>query len=117
LKAWPEYPKAHDARGVIYLRTGAYDKARADFDAALGIFPNVAFSFYGRGLAKLKLGDVDGSNADIARATGDEPAMASQFAIYGLKADVSLVAAPPACNTSPGAAARNLAVISQCEAV
>ncbi len=117
LKAWPEYPKAHDARGVIYLRTAAWDKARADFDAALSIFPNVAFSFYGRGLAKLKLGDIAGGNADMARATNVEPGIANQFAVYSLKADVNLVAAPPACNASPGAAAKDLAVIAQCEAV
>jgi len=117
LAAWPDYPPGHDARGVIHLRTGAWDRARAEFDAALAIFPNVAFSFYGRGLAKLKLGDIAGGNADMARATDAEPDMANKFAIYGLKADTNVVAAPPACNASAGAAAKNLAMISSCEVV
>jgi tetratricopeptide (TPR) repeat protein len=117
LAAWPEYPPGHDARGVIHLRTGAWDKARAEFDTALGVFPNVAFSFYGRGLAKLKLGDIAGGNADMARATTVEPDIANKFATYGVKADAAAVATPPACNPSPGAAAKNLAMISHCEVV
>src|SRR6202035_5527690 len=99
LAAWPDYPPGHDARGLIYLRTGAWDKALAEFDAALSVFPNVTFSFYGRRLARLKQADI-----------------ANTFAIYGLTADQSVVAAPPACRTS-GAAAQNLAAIAQCEPV
>jgi tetratricopeptide (TPR) repeat protein len=116
LAAWPDYPPGHDARGLIYLRTGAWDKARAEYDAALNVFPSVAFSFYGRGLAKLKLGDIAGGNADMARATEVQPDVANKFAVYGLKADQNVVAAPPACRTS-GAAAQNLAVIAKCEVV
>jgi tetratricopeptide (TPR) repeat protein len=117
LAASPTYPPAHDAGGILYLRTGAWDKALAHFDAALSVFPSVAFSIYGRGLAKLKMGDIAGGNADMARATSLQPDIANKFALYGLKADAKVVAAPAACNASPGAAAKNLAIISQCEAV
>jgi tetratricopeptide (TPR) repeat protein len=118
LAALPTDPPAHDARGLIYLKTGDFDQAIADFDAALSVFPNVAFSFYGRGLAKLKKDDVTGGNDDLAKANMIQPDIANEFARYGVKAEPQTVAAPPSCNSAPaGSATQNLAMIPKCAVV
>jgi tetratricopeptide (TPR) repeat protein len=43
-----------DAHGLIYLKTGQWDAASADYTAALKMDPKIAFSLYGRGFAEPK---------------------------------------------------------------
>src|SRR5258707_1192219 len=72
-------------RGFIYLKSGKFDLAVADYDAGLRLDPpNKADFLYGRGLAKTKKGDASG-DADIAAAKAIKPAIAEDFAKYGLK--------------------------------
>jgi tetratricopeptide (TPR) repeat protein len=59
----------YDSRGLVQLRLGAYDKAIADYDAALALQPKTAWSLYGRGVAKIKTGHAAEGQADIAAAT------------------------------------------------
>src|SRR5262249_21259647 len=58
---------AYYNRAAIWGKKGYFNRAIAEFDAALKIFPNHARSLYGRGLVKLLKGDASG-NADIAAA-------------------------------------------------
>jgi tetratricopeptide (TPR) repeat protein len=75
-----------DTRAFAYFKMGEFDKAIADFDAALQRAPELASSLYGRGLAKLKKGDVEGGNADIAAGRAIRPTLDEELAKYGLKA-------------------------------
>jgi tetratricopeptide (TPR) repeat protein len=59
----------YDSRGLVQLRLGAYDKAIADYDAALALQPKTAWSLYGRGVAKIRTGHAAEGQADIAAAT------------------------------------------------
>jgi tetratricopeptide (TPR) repeat protein len=59
---------AYDSRGLVELRLARYDRAIADYDAALKITPKLAWSLYGRGLAKIKTGQTADGQADIAAA-------------------------------------------------
>jgi tetratricopeptide (TPR) repeat protein len=73
-----------NSRGLVYLKLGDYDRAIADYDAALRIDPNCATSLYGRGIAKLWKRDESGGNSDIASAKAIKPDIAEEFAIYGV---------------------------------
>jgi len=68
-----------DSRGLVELRLGDYDKAIADYDAALALAPKMAWSLYGRGIAKIRKGRAVEGQADMAAAVAlDEtlPALA-----------------------------------------
>jgi tetratricopeptide (TPR) repeat protein len=73
-----------DSRGLVYLRKNDYDKAIADYNAALHLQPKIAWSLYGRGLAKLHKGLTADGHADIAAATALEPEIAQRAATYGI---------------------------------
>jgi tetratricopeptide (TPR) repeat protein len=75
---------ALDSRGLVHLRRGEYDRAVADYNAALAINPKIAWSYYGRGLAELKTGDTAKSTADFAAAHALSPGLTEEAARYGL---------------------------------
>jgi tetratricopeptide (TPR) repeat protein len=56
-----------------YLKLGQFERAIADYDAALTRSPRQAGSLYGRGIAKLRAGDGAGGRADIAAARAIDP--------------------------------------------
>jgi len=74
---------AFDSRGLVELRLGQYDRAIADYDAALKLNPRTAWSLYGRGLAKRHKGDPSAqSDMDAAAAINPElPARAKALGI------------------------------------
>ncbi len=55
-------------RGFQYYNAGQYNLAIQDFDQAIRLNPEDAWSFYNRGQAKQKMGDAAGGNADINKA-------------------------------------------------
>src|SRR5258708_24095473 len=57
-----------EGRAAVYCKSGLFDKAIADYDAALKTNPKLAGPLYGRGIAKVRKGDVAGGNADTAAA-------------------------------------------------
>jgi tetratricopeptide (TPR) repeat protein len=59
---------AYDSRGLVELRLARYDRAIADYDAALTMAPKLGWSLYGRGVAKIKTGQTADGQADIAAA-------------------------------------------------
>ncbi len=73
-----------DARGLIFIRLGQFDKAIADFSAALVIDPKEAWSLYGRGVAKIKKGMAADGKTDIAAATALRPAILEEARKDGL---------------------------------
>jgi tetratricopeptide (TPR) repeat protein/predicted aspartyl protease len=75
---------ALDSRGLVHLRRGEYDRAVADYNAALAINPKIAWSYYGRGLAELKTGETAKSTADFAAAHALAPNLTEEAARYGL---------------------------------
>ena len=74
-----------DSRGLVYLKTGQWDSAIADYSSALRLDPRLASSLYGRGLAKLKKGDTADGDADISAANAIEAKIVEEFARYGVQ--------------------------------
>lgn len=65
---------AYHTRGAAKAALGDYDKAIADFDAAIRRNPETAINYLDRGLAKEALGEKDAAKADFeeaARKNGD----------------------------------------------
>jgi tetratricopeptide (TPR) repeat protein len=73
-----------ESRGFVYLRQGRYDKAVADYDAALALDRKLAWALYGRGLARQHLGQAAAGQADIAAATALAPKIAADAASHGI---------------------------------
>ena len=71
-------------RALVRYRLGDYDKAIADYDAALKIQPMSAWALYGRGLAKLKKNQRGEGDRDIADAVKIAPNVGGGYARMGL---------------------------------
>lgn len=72
------------ARGVLNLRTGANQRAWADFDAAIFNGRRVARTLYGRGIASLRMGRQREGRADIEAAEQLQAEIGATFASYGV---------------------------------
>src|SRR5215470_9323016 len=81
LRLDPKSPEAFDSRAFVYLRMGKFDRAIADYSAALARDAKRAESLYGRGLAKRRQGDAVG-DADIAAAKAIRPDIVEEYARY-----------------------------------
>ena len=60
---------AYHTRGAARAALGDYDKAIADFDAAIRLNPETAINYLDRGLAKEVLGEKSAAKADFEKAT------------------------------------------------
>ena len=79
--------ETYDSRGFAHLKLRQYDKAIADYTAALKLDPGpdlAAYSFYGRGAARRGKGDPAGGDADIAKARELSPVIAERMAKLGV---------------------------------
>jgi len=74
-----------DSRGLTYLKLRQFDKAIADYDAALTLNPQLASSRYGRGIARRQKGDLVGGDVDTAAAKAIKANIAEQYAQYGIE--------------------------------
>jgi tetratricopeptide (TPR) repeat protein len=72
-------------RGLVHLKYGMFDRAIADYDAALKHDAKDAELLYGRGVAKLKSGDKAGGAADMAAAKAINANIAEVYAAFGVK--------------------------------
>ncbi len=79
-------PITLDSRGLVELRLGDYDRAIADYDAALAMAPKQDWSLYGRGIAKIRTGQTAAGQADIAAATAINPALPDLAKAHGIPA-------------------------------
>jgi tetratricopeptide (TPR) repeat protein/predicted aspartyl protease len=80
----PNYGYYFASRGTIELRQANYDKAIADFDAALKMTPKNAFALYARGVAKVRKSKTAEGETDIAEAVKIAPSIAAGFSARGL---------------------------------
>jgi predicted aspartyl protease/Flp pilus assembly protein TadD len=80
----PDYAHLFADRGLLELRQANYDKAIADFDAALKTMPKNVNALYGRGVAKMRENKTAESEADMAAAVKIWPQIAAQFSARGL---------------------------------
>jgi len=83
-KSSPLYARIADSRGLVLLRMGDYDKSISDYDAALKLSPQDAWSWYGRGIDKLRKQKTSEGEADIAQATAIWPKIADEFTRHGI---------------------------------
>jgi Flp pilus assembly protein TadD len=74
-----------DSRGYAHFRFGSFDKAIADFDAALKLNPRMADTLFERGVAKRRQGDTAGGDADIASAKQIKAGVAGDMAKIGVE--------------------------------
>jgi tetratricopeptide (TPR) repeat protein len=84
----PNYGHLFENRGLLEVRQANYERAIADFDAALKTMPKNAFALYGRGVAKARKNKTMEGEADMAEAVKLFPQIAAQFSARGM--------APPA---------------------
>jgi tetratricopeptide (TPR) repeat protein/predicted aspartyl protease len=80
----PNYGHLFENRGLLELRQANYEKAIADFDAALKTMPKNAYALYGRGVAKIRKNKTAEGEADIAEAVKIAPHIAAPFSARGL---------------------------------
>ena len=80
----PDNPSYLDSRGLVELRSGAYDKAVQDYDRALALRPKMPTSLFGRGMAETKLGKTAEAEADVAAAGRLQASTAADFARWGV---------------------------------
>ncbi len=83
-KASPLHATILNERGLVRLRLGDYDKAIADYDAALKVSPRSAAALYGRGVAKIRIKNTLEGEADIAAAVKIAPNIEEQFQKRGI---------------------------------
>jgi tetratricopeptide (TPR) repeat protein/predicted aspartyl protease len=77
-------PDFLDNLALVRFRLGDYDKSIGNYDAALKIRPNNAWTLYGRGLAKLKKNNRSEGEADIAEAVKIARGVADAYKRMGL---------------------------------
>jgi tetratricopeptide (TPR) repeat protein len=78
-------PHALSGRGLVGLKEGHFDKAWADYDAAVRAKPETAIYLYGRGIAASRLGRTAEGNADLAAAIKLDGKIAETYARYGVR--------------------------------
>ena len=93
LRLKPTTAEALNCRGLIYLRMGRLDEAVTDYNAILGIPPelykngtgnwDIASAWYGRGMAEQRRHNDIAAILDFAAATAVAPTIANTFAGYG----------------------------------
>ena len=70
----------------VYLRSGQWDLAITDFDAALKLDPKTTkIALYGRGIAKSKKSDAAGAKSDIGAAQALKRDVDAEYARYGVR--------------------------------
>jgi tetratricopeptide (TPR) repeat protein len=74
-----------ETRGFLLLRLAQYDKAIADYDAALRIAPFQPMALYGRGVCERREGKAQQADADIRAATALSYRVADEFGHYGVQ--------------------------------
>ena len=80
-----------DSRGLVHLRRGEYDQAIADYNAALAIRANLAWSLFGRGVAQIYKGERAAGDLDIAAAKAIAPKIVETARSRG----ITVPASPP----------------------
>jgi tetratricopeptide (TPR) repeat protein len=77
-------PQTLDSRGFVLLRLGQNRDAKAAFDQALAMAPQLAPSLYGRSLVERRLGDTAAADKDKEAALANNAKIAELFGDYGV---------------------------------
>jgi tetratricopeptide (TPR) repeat protein len=77
-------PDRLDSRGLVYFLQAKYPLAIGDYNAALKLDPNMAWSLYMRGLTKIAMGESESGKADQAAARAIQPDIGDVVAGYGI---------------------------------
>jgi tetratricopeptide (TPR) repeat protein len=64
----PKSPAVYAARGDVFLKTGRFEKAVADYTKVLTLDPKAARAYANRAAAYARLGRTDRARADLAKA-------------------------------------------------
>lgn len=72
-----------DSRGWVHLRRGEWREARSDFEHALTLHADGAWTLYGRGLVRIHLGDPAGQD-DLVTARQRKPTIDTEVDRLGL---------------------------------
>ena len=99
LRLRPGDSETLNSRGLVQLKQAAFDRAAADYAAAVAQDGRDADSLFGRGIARVRLGDRAGGEADIAAAVAIRRGIADDYVGYG-------VMTASASQTAPGAPAQ-----------
>ena len=89
LKKASGQPDYLDSRGLVLLRLGRLDEARADYDLALARKPLLATSLLGRAIVSDRKGDVASARSNLAAALQADPDIEATFAAYGVRLKVA----------------------------
>jgi tetratricopeptide (TPR) repeat protein len=79
----PRDPVVLATRGYLQLRRGAYERAEADYAAALDLAPASPDEMYGHGVARVQLGRVRDGRDEISSATLDSPGLVLEWESRG----------------------------------
>jgi predicted aspartyl protease/tetratricopeptide (TPR) repeat protein len=104
LERQPDNADFLDSRAWLRLRRGELRDALADFDRALKIKGESAWSLYGRGIVRTRLGDAEKGRADIEAARKLRPEIDSETGRYGLSAGPQPAPASASGPVAPGSA-------------
>ncbi len=77
-------PAYLDSRGLVRLRRGQFGRAIEDYDKALEIAPDMAWSLYGRSLAHDAEGNEAQAETDLAAAIAADEDIVEEAAKFGL---------------------------------
>jgi tetratricopeptide (TPR) repeat protein len=80
----PDYPGLNGSLGMVLLKLGKLQEARAAFDKAVAAKSDED-AYMGRAIVRSRLGDAAGATADAAEAHRRRPDIDDTFAGYGLR--------------------------------
>lgn len=76
-------PNILDSRGLLWIRRGEWARAIKDYDQALRINPQLAWSLLGRSIARRHLGQVEAAHVDYHAAIAMAPGLPDEARRYG----------------------------------
>jgi tetratricopeptide (TPR) repeat protein len=74
-----ERVRVYNARGVLWKRKGDYDRAIADYNAAIELDPEYHYAYYNRGISYFERRDIDRAIADFTRVIRINPKYAQAY--------------------------------------
>ncbi|MFJ6833154.1 tetratricopeptide repeat protein [Streptomyces sp. NPDC091209] len=79
----PAEAYARSVRGSVLRHSGAYERALAEFDRAIGLDPGQARAYRSRGMTRAESGDYPAGIADLDRALALDPDDGRSYAVRG----------------------------------
>jgi tetratricopeptide (TPR) repeat protein len=74
-----ERVRVYNARGILWKRKGDYDRAIADYNAAVELDPQYHYAYYNRGISHFEKHDIDRAIADFTTVIRINPKFAQAY--------------------------------------